>query len=328
MLQSRMTRHTVRNSAVLWAIVLTGAFVANFGAFEPTAKAFSPTRRIQRQVEREAGAAPLLIAAGDIAKCGSHDDSATAALVRDIPGVVATLGDHAYQQGSRQEFAECYDPTWGAAQERTRPSPGNHDYETRGAKAYFDYFGSAAGDPKEGYYSYDLGAWRLVVLNSNCEEVGGCERSSPQGRWLRRDLASHPATCTLAYWHHPLFSSGEKHGGDTAMKDAWELLYEAGADVVLSGHEHNYERFAPQDPAGRLDRERGIRQFIVGTGGAEHYGFGQPLATSEVRETGTFGVLVLTLRHSGYDWVFVPVESGRGRGEARPFTDAGSAECR
>lgn len=273
------------------------------------------------------GQDPVLIAVGDIADCTVSGDEATAALVRRIDGTVATLGDHAYPSGSRQQFARCYDPSWGALKARTRPAPGNHEYETRGARGYFDYFGGAAGDPGEGYYSYDLGAWHIIVLNSNCEEVGGCDARSRQGQWLRADLAAHSTTCTLAYWHQPLFSSGKEHGGEEAMRPAWEMLYRAGADVVLAGHEHNYERFSPQDPNGRLDAQRGIRQFVVGTGGKSLYGFGQPLRTSEVRNAETFGVLVLTLRPRGYDWAYVPTGArGSSRADTRAI-DEGSDNC-
>lgn len=271
--------------------------------------------------------APVLLAAGDIAQCGEPGSAATAALLRDLPGTVATLGDNAYSAGSKPEFANCYDPTWGAEKERTRPAPGNHEYGTRGARGYFGYFGSSAGSARTGYYSYDLGAWHIVVLNSNCKEVGGCEADSPQGRWLRQDLAAHPTACTLAYWHHPLFSSGTKHGGDATMQPFWQALYDAGADVVLSSHEHNYERFAPQAPDGTPDRKRGIREFVVGTGGAGHYPFGQPLPTSERRNADTFGVLALTLRPRGYDWEFVPVDAGIESRGPRAFTDTGSARC-
>lgn len=269
----------------------------------------------------------VLLAAGDIADCPAPGAKATARLLARQPGAVATLGDNAYEHGSAQDFNDCYDPTWGAVKARTRPAPGNHDYETPGARGYFDYFGRSAGNRKEGWYSYDLGTWHIIVLNSNCAEVGGCETDSPQGRWLSTDLARRPAACTLAYWHHPLFSSGVEHGGDAEMRPAWQQLYEAGADVVLSGHEHNYERFAPQDPDGEPDDRRGIRAFVVGTGGASHYGFGQPLPTSERRNGDTFGVLALNLQPRGYTWRFMPVRrSGTSPGE-RPFKDKGRDVC-
>jgi acid phosphatase type 7 len=205
-----------------------------------------------------------------------------------------------------------------------RPMPGNHEYDTRGAAGYFHYFGRAAGDPGKGYYSYDLGEWHIVALNSNCkeEEVGGCEASSQQVRWLKADLAANKdQRCTLAYMHHPRFSSGKEHGNIHYVKPLWEALYEAGADVVLSGHEHNYERFAPQTPAGRADPQRGIREFVVGTGGGKgHYPISEPIAISEVHNDETYGVLKLTLRPKSYEWRFVPEE-----GET--FTDSGSARC-
>lgn len=332
------TRWAKRNVGALWMILLAGAFVAAFGGVADVGQessAASLARGTPNQEDPGAGTprneTAVLIAAGDIADCGSRASTAaaraTAALVRGIPGTVATLGDHVYEIGAWRKFANCYDPTWGTERPRTRPAAGNHEYKTRDASGYFDYFGTAAGDRDEGYYSYDLGSWHIVVLNSNCDEIGGCESNSPQGRWLRRDLATHPAECTLAYWHHPLFSSGEEHGSDDAMRPAWEALYKAGADVVLSAHEHNYERFAPQDPDGQFDRARGVRQFVVGTGGAHLYGFGQPLATSEVREAETFGVLALILRPSGYDWIFIPVEPNSRLEHRGSFTDSGHGEC-
>jgi hypothetical protein len=265
----------------------------------------------------------VIVAAGDIADCRREGDEATAKLVGGIPGTVLTLGDNAYPDGSAEDFDECYDPAWGRFEDRTKPSPGNHEYDTENAEGYFGYFGKAAGAPDEGYYSYDLGDWHLIALNSNCEEVpGGCEASSPQVRWLKEDLAANDGKrCTLAYMHHPRFSSGAKHGNTRHVKPLWEALHEAGADVVLSAHEHNYERFAPQNPGGREDPERGIRQFVVGTGGGKgHDPILDPIANSEVHNDATYGVLKLTLRPQGYEWRFVPVEGAR-------FTDSGSARC-
>jgi len=282
-----------------------------------TAPSASP---IEPELWAKRGPDPVLIAAGDIADCRKSGGKATAALIKHMSGAIATLGDNAYRSGSRQEFADCYDPTWGTEKSRTHPAIGNHEYNTHGASGYFDYFGDAAGQPGAGYYSYDLGAWHIVELNSNCGEIGGCDARSQEGRWLQADLSAHPATCTLAYWHHPLFSSGTVHGNDEEMRPIWRILYAAGADVVLSGHEHNYERFAPQDPSGVPDPQRGIREFVVGTGGESHYPFGAPLPTSEVRNAETFGVLKLTLHPTSYDWVFVPVA-----GET--FTDSGSGAC-
>jgi acid phosphatase type 7 len=206
-----------------------------------------------------------LVGAGDIARCKFAADRATARLLREIPGTVFTLGDNAYPDGTAEDFRECYDPTWGKYKRRTKPAAGNHEYNTSEARPYFEYFGRKAGKPGRGYYAYDRGSWHIVVLNSNCEEVG-CGARSRQGRWLRRNLAKHRTRCTLAYFHHPLFSSGE-HGNQTKMTPTWEALYAADADVVVNGHDHDYERFAPQRPDGTLDPRRGIREFVVGTGG-------------------------------------------------------------
>jgi hypothetical protein len=259
------------------------------------------------------------VGAGDIASCISDGDEATANLLDAIPGTVFTTGDNAYDSGTDGEYAYWYAPTWGRHKDRTMPSPGNHEYNTVGAAGYFNYFGAAAGDPTKGYYSYDLGAWHIVVINSNCDQVGGCGSGSPQEQWLRLDLAAHPAPCTVAYWHHPLFSSGQ-HGNDPSVQALYQALYDYGADVVLNGHDHNYERFAPQDPGGNLDTARGIREFVLGTGGAGHYNWGIPQPNSEVRNNTTFGVMKLTLHPSSYDWEFVP-EAGE------TFTDSGSEPC-
>ena len=312
---------------VLVLLVFTGALYGTAGIAAHTGHPVSTPRQSLTTNHSGQGKDPVLIAAGDIADCRSKGDEATAQLIRSMAGTIATLGDNAYRGGSKREFASCYGPTWGAEKDRTRPAPGNHEYGTRGARGYFGYFGAAAGAPQAGYYSYDLGAWHIVVLNSNCDEVGGCQADSPQGRWLRADLAAHPTTCTLAYWHHPLFSSGQEHGGDSAVRPFWVLLYEAGADVVLSGHEHNYERFALQDSRGASNPQRGIRQFVVGTGGAGHYAFGTPQPTSEVRNADTYGVLKLTLRPQGYEWTFVPADAHSKEAGGSTFTDSGSAAC-
>jgi acid phosphatase type 7 len=266
----------------------------------------------------------VVVAAGDIASCSGTGDEATAKLVGGIDAsTVLTLGDGAYPDGSAEDFQECYDPTWGQFEGRTKPSPGNHEYYTQGAQGYFDYFGKAAGNPDEGYYSYDLGDWHLIALNSNCGEGEiRCGPGSAQVQWLKDDLASNDdKRCTLAYFHYPLFSSGKYRPGIPKMKPFWEALYSAGADVVLNSHDHNYQRFALQDPEGRADPEGGIRQFVVGTGGSKsHYEILDPIANTEVYNDNTYGVLKLTLRPEGYEWRFVPVE-----GEA--FTDSGSARC-
>jgi hypothetical protein len=260
-----------------------------------------------------------VLAAGDIANCASYGAGATAALIEDLPGTVLTLGDNAYLDGTAQQFADCYAPTWGRFKDRTFPAPGNHDYNTPGATGYFNYFGSAAGDPAKGYYSFDRGNWHLVALNSNCTAIGGCGAGSPQEQWLRADLAAHPTACTLAYWHHPLFNGG-LHGNDLRTQDLWRALYDANADVILSGHDHNYQRFALLDPSGQPDPIRGLRQFVVGTGGTSLYPVFADFPNLESFEAGTFGVLRLVLRPNGYDWNFIP-EAGK------TFTDSGSGSC-
>jgi 3',5'-cyclic AMP phosphodiesterase CpdA len=245
---------------------------------------------------------------------------ATARLLAKLhPAVVLTLGDNQYENGTLAKFRRSYDPSWGKIKGRIRPAPGNHDYRAPGAAGYFAYFGARAGRRSRGYYSFNLGGWHLIALNSECTHVGGCGKGSRQERWLRADLAAHPARCTLAYWHKPRFSSG-MHGNDATYTAFWRALYRAGAEVVLVGHDHDYERFALQTPQGRLDRARGIRQFVVGTGGKTHYGFRTIRANSQVRNSGTFGVLRLTLRTSGYDWRFVPEPGKR-------FTDTGHGTC-
>ena len=260
--------------------------------------------------------AVVLVGAGDIASCDGKGAEATAKLLDRIPGTVFTAGDNAYEHGTVEEYTNCYAPTWGRHKRRTHPVPGNHEYETRGAAGYFGYFGAVAGDTGKGYYSYALGAWHVVALNSNIEMRPG----SAQVRWLRADLAAHPARCTLAYWHHPRFSSGTTHGSSKDTGPLWRALYEAGADVVVAGHEHNYERFAPQDTLGVADRAHGLREFVVGTGGDSHYPLGPRLANSEVANSATFGVLKLTLEPAGYRWEFIPVAG-------KTFTDSGSGAC-
>jgi CARDB/Calcineurin-like phosphoesterase len=263
-----------------------------------------------------------LLAAGDIAACNSSGDEATAALLSLRVGTVALLGDNAYEDGSPSQYANCYGPSWGPFLDRTRPAAGNREYHTAGASGYFGYFGEAAGTPGEGYYSYDLGAWHVIALNTanNCSAATvTCGAGSPQEQWLRQDLAAHPAQCTLAYFHHPQFSS--YLGTNAAVRPLWQALQDFGADVVLNGHAHNYERFAPQSPTGGLDSVNGIREFVVGTGGDSHHAFPSTFdAHSEVHDDTTFGVLDLTLRASGYSWRFVPAAGGA-------FSDAGTDNC-
>ena len=263
-------------------------------------------------------ASVVMVGAGDIAHCSTTTDEATAKLLDGISGTVFTLGDNVYNSGTSAEFANCYNPTWGRHKARTKPSVGNHEYLTSGASGYFNYFGAAAGDPKKGYYSYDRGDWHVIVLNSNCSQVP-CAAGSAQDTWLRADLAAHPNKCTLAYFHAPLYSSGQ-HGNSTSVRPFWEALYKANADVVLSGHDHNYERFAPQNPYGAFDSARGIREFVVGTGGTYLRPFGTIKPNSVSRNATTHGVLKLTLNSGGYAWKFVPVAG-------KTFTDSGTASC-
>lgn len=264
-------------------------------------------------------------AAGDIADCKNRNPeqsgaAKTAALIvaglaGDKDASVLTLGDHTYPLGLLSEFTDCYQPTWGRFKTRTYPSPGNHEYYTPHAVGYYRYFGDIAGPGMRGYYSFKLGSWHIISLNSSLKP----EEHKAQLEWLKKDLAQHNAHCTLAYWHHPVYSSGE-HGNDARMQDVWEMLYAAGADLVLSAHDHNYERFAPQDANGQRDELRGIRQFVVGTGGAKLTLLRFRKPNSEISDNSTHGVLRLTLKDIGYEWKFLPVKEGG-------FSDRGTARC-
>ena len=258
------------------------------------------------------GPPAVFVGAGDIADCGRPGSELTAKLLDTIGGTVFTTGDNAYPNASN--LRDCYGPTWGRHRGRTRPTPGNHEYESPSALPYFDYFGSNAGPAGQGYYSFNLGPWHVISLNSEAPARTG----STQERWLRNDLIANQTQCTLAYWHRPLFSSGP-HGVNPDMQDLWRTLYEFDTDVVLGGHDHLYERFAPQDPDGRSDPVRGIRQFVVGTGGAAAYvsRFARP--NSEAQGT-DMGVLALTLAAGSYRWEFVPVEGAS-------YRDSGTASC-
>jgi Calcineurin-like phosphoesterase len=269
---------------------------------------------------------PTLVAAGDVAcapgqartRFACHQIDTAALIARLDPDAVAVLGDLQYPAGSLADFHGSFDKTWGRFRDRMRPAVGNHEYGTPDAAGYFSYFGARAGRAGEGWYSYELGRWHVVVLNANCALVG-CGSGSPQQRWLRADLAAHPRRCTLAYWHQPRFSSG-LHGSDDALVPLWRTLGRGGADVALSGHDHDYERFAPQTADGQRDRARGLVQFVVGTGGASHYPI--VLASRNSRaHASVFGVLALTLGRGAYTWRFV-AEPGVN------FTDRGAARCR
>jgi hypothetical protein len=285
---------------------------------------------------------PVVMAAGDIA-CDSTDASfnggkGTAQACQQLAtsseltntAAVLPLGDSQYYAATLSQFQQVYNPTWGRKKPSSHPTAGNHEYVTAGAAGYYTYFGSAASPQDagctancKGYYSYNLGTWHIVVLNSECTRVGGgCQAGSPQEQWLQADLAAHPTMCTLAYWHRPLFSSGASLG-DVAVHDLWVDLYNAHADLVLNGHDHDYERFAPQDPAGRADPTNGITEVIVGTGGNSHFSFNATAAHSVVRNNSTYGVLKLTLHPTSFDWQFLPdAQSGNGT-----FTEAGSQRC-
>lgn len=285
--------------------------------------------------------APIIAAAGDIA-CDPassqfnsgrgtsqhcHERATSDLLVKIKPASVLALGDEQYACGGDIAFLQSYAATWGRVKSITHPVPGNQEYDsgsapdcdrTGHAAGYFAYFGKASGTPRESFYSFDIGTWHLIALNANCAKVGGCGVGSAQEKWLRSDLARHPSKCTLAYWHQPRFSSGS-HGNNPAVAVFWQDLFRAGADVVLNGHDHVYERFAPQDPAGRATPS-GLREFVVGTGGEDHGSFSSVQANSEARNANTFGILELTLETSSYRWSFVP-EAGSS------FTDSGSGSC-
>jgi len=272
----------------------------------------------------------VVVGAGDIASCTSNGDTATARLLANIPGTVLAIGDNADREGSLAQFRNCYRPTWGRFKARTQPVVGNHEYRTSGASGYFNYFGAAAGPVGKGYYSYDRGAWHIIALNSECEYWAtgykdGPSQCSTQKQadmiaWLKEDLAANSSTaCTLAYFHQPRFSSGQG-GNALETQPIWDALYAANADVVLSGHDHVYERFAPQTPSGQLDTARGIRQFVVGSGGVNHGRFNTIKANSQVRNASAYGVLKLTLNSTSYSWKFVP-EAGKS------FTDSGTYSC-
>jgi hypothetical protein len=278
------------------------------------------------------GPDPVIGAAGDIA-CDPRNrffgrnppdpancqDAATAAiLLRENVAAVLALGDVQYESATTEEFRQSYDHTWGRLNDRTYPVTGNHEYYVAGAPGYFSYFGDVAGRPDESYYSFDVGTWHLIALNSNCNDVD-CFEGSDQEEFLRADLAASGSRCVLAFWHHPRFSSGPE-GEELSVAPLWNALYEANADVVLNGHNHHYERFAPQDPDGTTDPSRGIREFVVGTGGDSLQNFVRTERNSEVRIAATFGVLLLKLKPAGYDWVFSPTTTG---GQ----TDSGSATC-
>lgn len=256
----------------------------------------------------------MLVGAGDIARCDSPGAELTAKLLDRISGTVFVAGDNAYMDGSLRDYQNCYGPTWGRHRDRTRPVPGNHEYQTPNAAGYFEYFGASAGLYGVGYYSYTLGSWFVLAVNSEVPIGEG----SAQLQWIQSQLEANPYSCTLVYWHRPLFSSG-RNGPNADMLDLWRVLYANDVDVVLNGHDHVYERFAPQTPQGAPDPVKGIRQFTVGTGGTPLYDLPHMAANSEVAAS-VWGVARFTLQNDGYAWAFIPAEG-------YAFTDAGSGVC-
>lgn len=255
----------------------------------------------------------VVLAAGDIAACGSGGDERTATLLDSNRGTVLALGDLAYDSGTLEEFQACFGPSWGRHKRRIRPAPGNHEYNSD-ASGYFGYFGRAAGPAGRGYYSFELGSWHILSLNSE----RGTDAGGAQVRWLRADLARTRTRCVLAFWHRPRWSSGE-YADDARVAPLWNALYDARADIVLSGHDHNYQRYPPMNKRGAIARARGIRSFVVGTGGRDRYGLRADSRRRAATDS-TWGVLRLTLRPAGYRWRFVPVAGGS-------YRDSGSGTC-
>src|SRR6266542_4431824 len=305
----------------LAALLLLATCTEAHGPRFPTKTWITPTGQVT------ASPPELLVGAGDIGSCVTTGDDATALLLDNIPGTVFTAGDDAYESGTDAEFANCYEPNWGRHKARTRPSPGNHEYNTVDAAGYFNYFGAAAGELGKGYYSYDLGDWHVIVLNSSGGFAGtniSMDKGSAQELWLAADLAAHPKLCTLAYFHYPLYSStgGTGTGGVTIseVRPLWDDLYAAGVDLIVNGHRHLYERQAPQRPDRTADPAYGIRLIIAGTGGNGHTGSDNVSPNSEVRNSDTYGVVKLWLYPDSYAWKFVPIAG-------QTFTDSGSTAC-
>lgn len=312
-----VTAAVVTNGIVSFAISSADAN----GAYYDTRESGSTAPQLLVETGIPGTGENVLLAAGDIASCDRDTDEQTARILDREPGVVAALGDLVYEQGTPAEFANCYGPTWGRHKARTKPAVGNHEYLTPNAAGYFGYFGPVAGAPNQGWYSYDMpaGGWHIIVLNSNCSRIGGCHVGSSQERWLRADLAANPARCTLAYWHHPIFSSGDRERAE--LLPLYQALYEADVEILLTGHAHQYERFAPQSPTRVDEPVQGIRQFVVGTGGRSlQPDFGTVVPNSEVRNGTTYGVLKLTLVPGIYQWRFLPVAN-------QTFTENGAGTC-
>lgn len=253
----------------------------------------------------------VLVGAGDISTCDNDNDEATAKLLDAISGTVFVLGDNVYLDGTYGEFTDCYHPTWGRHKDRTKPVPGNHEYFTPEAAGYFTYFNTVSS-----YYAYDLGAWRIYALNSEID----VSATGAQVKWLKTDLAANPRLCVLAYWHKPRWSSRYEDGSDATYETLWKTLHDSGAELVINGHIHNYERFKEMDAEG-LAASPGLREIVVGTGGVNHDGYVTSLSTSEVRNSSTYGILKLTLSSTRYSWQFIPIAG-------KTFQDSGSTNCR
>ncbi len=317
---------------ILWGLLGVATLGALYWTVEPLIRGTDSKTTLPPSLAQTPSATagpndPVLVGAGDIASCDSDGDEKTALLLDQVVAsgietVVFTAGDNAYENGTIEDFEQCYGPSWGRHKDRTRPALGNHEYKTGNANGHFQYFGAAAGDPSKGYYSFDLGGWHIVVLNTNdhCNALS-CDAGSDQEQWLRSDLAANAAFCTMAIWQDPRFSSSARAGGSHRVKPFWDALYDYGAELVVNGDEHNYERFALQTPIGGADPEFGIREFVVGTGGRSLDIIDvarQP--NSEITNDDTHGVLKLTLHPAGYDWEFIP-EAGF------KFHDSGSGAC-
>jgi acid phosphatase type 7 len=309
---ARRKDHMQRTFALVGAVGILACVVAASRCGGSPASSTGPTP-MTTTLSAPAGPA-VLVGAGDIGVCGSSSAAATGQLLDAVHGTVFTTGDNAYPNGSEANYRDCYEPHWGRHRARTRPVPGNHEYEAGGGAPYFNYFGENAGPFGLGYYSYRAGAWHVVALNSEVPSGPG----SAQIQWLRAELSSARSRCTLAYFHKPLFSSGP-HGANASVREIWRVLYEFDADVVISGHDHLYERFGPQDPDGRADSARGIRQFTVGTGGAALYGASGAAPNSEASGS-VNGVLKLTLTDGSYQWQFLPIPGAA-------YSDGGFGQC-
>jgi hypothetical protein len=314
---------------ILVLIFRLGAKWGPFDALTPSASGVAASAQAGLASPAAASPSPLptsvphyrpqvVYAVGDLADCPGSPP-VVAGLIRERHSLVLALGDIVHPSGAPRDYWTCVDPAWGDLKARTRPVPGNHDYKTPGAAGYFAYFGRLGHRRSHGYYSFELGWWHIIALNSVCQPIGGCGPHAPQIAWLKADLAAHPAACTLAYWHHPRFSSGDG-AAKGRTQTLWRMLYAAGADVIVNGHDHDYERFGLQDPSSRSDSEGGIREFVVGTGGATLTGRVRVARNSEVWTNAQHGVLRLTLRRGAYDWRFLAAGTGQ-------VIDRGSGSC-